>query len=754
VYYGIKVVAQNDAIPIDRYFMPFARPTTSPNPPALSIIVPALNEAANLALLIPRIHEALTKIAYEVIVVDDHSTDQTKAIVIALADKYPVSYSLKIGDRGKTAALLQGFDQAKSSIIAMIDADLQYPPEALPAMYEAMLHADVVVARRREPRTRIFRRLQSATFKGLLHILYPALNVDVQSGLKVFRAEILQRVNLDAGPWSFDLAFLSQASQAGYTLSSRDIVFAERAHGHSHVTTFRTSLELLAQAIRLKLSGSHPIPLNITDEDQGYGFHLAGKKFVTHTQLAPRDSALTRMSTEQAILGTALLAGTAASLLVAWQSALTAIIALLTFAYFADLLFNLLLITRSFTHLRTIDVKQGDIMRIPESAWPMYTIFCPLYKESGVIGQFAQAMGQLDYPHNKLQVMLLLEENDAETIDAARRLELPEFVQIVIVPHSLPKTKPKACNFGLTLAKGEFSVIYDAEDIPDRDQLKKAVLAFAQGGDQVKCIQAKLNFYNAHQNILTRIFTAEYSLWFDMVLTGLQSLRAPIPLGGTSNHFRTADLRALNGWDAFNVTEDCDLGIRLVARGFDTAIIDSVTLEEANSSYINWFPQRTRWIKGYMQTYLVHMRHPGRLLRGRRRLDLVMFQLVVGGKILSLFINPLMWVLTILYFALRPQLGTTIETLFPTPVLIMGVTCLVFGNFLYLYYYMIACARRGHYELVKFALLVPIYWIAMSVAAYMAFYQLIVKPHYWSKTKHGLSQAPHMPATAVPEVLT
>src|SRR5581483_11735953 len=159
---------------------------------------------------------------------------------------------------------------------------------------------------------------------------------------------------------------------------------------------------------------------------------------------------------------------------------------------------------------------------------------------------------------------------------------LPNYFKIIVVPDSSPKTKPKACNYGLQFATGEYSVIYDAEDVPDPLQLKKAIVAFAKSAKNVICIQAKLNFYNPHQNILTRVFTAEYSLWFDLVLTGLQSIEAPIPLGGTSNHFKTQILKKIKGWDAFNVTEDCDLGLRLFKNGFSTAIMDSTTLEEAN----------------------------------------------------------------------------------------------------------------------------------------------------------------------------
>lgn len=218
----------------------------------------------------------------------------------------------------------------------------------------------------------------------------------------------------------------------------------------------------------------------------------------------------------------------------------------------------------------------------------------------------------------------------------------------------------------------------------------------------------------------------------------MQSIHAPIPLGGTSNHFRRADLKKLNGWDSFNVTEDCDLGMRLVKQGYQTAVINSVTLEEANSDLSNWFSQRTRWIKGYMQTYLIHMRDPREFLATWREPHAITFQLVVGGKVLSMFINPLMWVITICYFLFRTGIGTFIESFFPAPVLYMGVVSLLLGNFLYVYYYMIGCAKHGHHELVKYGVFIPLYWLAMSIAAWMAVYKLITAPHYWAKTKHGL----------------
>ncbi len=479
-------------------------------------------------------------------------------------------------------------------------------------------------------------------------------------------------------------------------------------------------------------------PVEHFEDESGKGFHHRGNKYIHHSNLPHNESAFFRLSDVQKILIVAILGSIAISFLISFKTTLIVLIAILTVIYFADLLFNLFLIIRSFHKPPEVEVSDEEINSLSEITLPRYTILCPLYKEWRVIPQFVKAMSALDYPKDKLQVMLLLEADDSETIAATKRLDLPEYFNVVVIPHSLPKTKPKASNYGLTRATGDMIVIYDAEDIPDPLQLKKAIVALNKSDSKVRCIQAKLNFYNPHQNILTRVFTAEYSLWFDLVLTGLQSVKAPIPLGGTSNHFRKKDLIELKGWDSFNVTEDCDLGMRIAKAGYRTAIINSTTMEEANSSPVNWFWQRTRWIKGYIQTYFVHMRNPHHFIKHWNDPHVVTFQLVVGGKIASMLINPIMWILTICYFAFRAQIGTQIEAFFPTPILYMGVFSLIFGNFLYLYYYMIGCAKREQYSLIKYVFLVPIYWLAMSVAAYTAWYKLVRDPHYWSKTKHGL----------------
>ena len=491
--------------------------------------------------------------------------------------------------------------------------------------------------------------------------------------------------------------------------------------------------------IESMISKEKIVPFSPTQElKKGKGFFYKGEEFVDHSLLDLENTAFHRLNTTQSIsilLGAVILI---IGLILNWHLTLIIATAALTTLYFTDLLFNLYLIASSFSKPKELKISKFKIAKLKNKDWPIYTVFCPLYKEWQVLPQFIRSMSNIDYPKDKLQIMLLLEEDDQETIQKIQNMSLPPYFQIIIVPDSKPKTKPKACNYGLKYAIGKYIVIYDAEDSPDPLQLKKAVIAFEKAGKKTICIQARLNFYNPNQNILTRIFTAEYSLWFDLILSGLHSSQSLIPLGGTSNHFRTYDLQTLRGWDSFNVTEDADLGVRLVKEGYKTAIIDSITLEEANSDLGNWFKQRSRWIKGYMQTYLVHSRSLNDFKGKKGIKDFITFQLVIGGKIFSLLINPLMWCITLIYFLFRSKIGVLIESFFPSPVLYMGVMSFIFGNFLYAYYYMIGSTKHGHHNLAKFTFLTPFYWLAMSISAWIAAYELVKTPHYWAKTKHGL----------------
>lgn len=426
----------------------------------------------------------------------------------------------------------------------------------------------------------------------------------------------------------------------------------------------------------------------------------------------------------------------------------TVLVGILGLFHLAVSVYKLRLVLGSLGAHAGIHVTEEEVAALDDATLPVYTILVPLFREAAVVPQLVRGVHSLDYPMHKLDVRLLCEEEDDETIDAIRSLDLPPHFHLVIVPTSLPQTKPKACNYGLLQATGEITVIYDAEDRAAPDQLKRAIAAFRKSPDTVACIQAKLNYFNSEQNLLTRWFTTEYSMWFDLMLPGLDGADAPIPLGGTSNHFKTAELLRLGAWDPYNVTEDADLGIRLHKAGLSTAVIDSTTYEEANSDLPNWIRQRSRWIKGYFQTYLVHMRNPLRLWKQMGPKGFLSFQLVIGGTF-TFLINPIFWGLTTLFTI--TQWGV-IRELFPGFIFYAAITQLVIGNFVFIYANIAGTIHRGYFRLVRHALFSPIYWGFMSIAAWKGFWQLIVNPFYWEKTEHGLDTSHHETPAAAPQV--
>ncbi len=404
---------------------------------------------------------------------------------------------------------------------------------------------------------------------------------------------------------------------------------------------------------------------------------------------------------------------------------------------FSSYRFNL--VYRALSNTMEVIVTPDELQALDDRDLPVYTILVPVYKEAEVLPDLLEALKKLDYPTTKLDIQVLMEQDDLETIGAFNLWNPPSHFHGTVVPYGEPKTKPKACNYGLIHARGDYVVIFDAEDIPQTDQLKKIIVAFSKSAPEIVCIQSKLNYYNSEQNLLTRWFTVEYSMWFDLFLPGLSASSAPIPLGGTSNHFKKDVLVEIGAWDPYNVTEDADLGMRLFKRGYKTAIVDSTTFEEANSQIHNWIRQRSRWIKGYIQTWLVHMRQPLRLIREIGIKGFFSFQFVIGGTFFSTLANPIYWLLTTLWFLLEWEF---IQTIFPGIIFFLGAVCLYVGNFAFTYMNVAGALRRGQYSLVKVALISPIYWALASVAAWVGLIQLFYKPHFWEKTKHGLMKDP------------
>ena len=465
----------------------------------------------------------------------------------------------------------------------------------------------------------------------------------------------------------------------------------------------------------------------LADQEARESLHIA----------TPELSAKQVITTPQAVVGWAIGMLLLLALFLAPTTTLITLSAAITVFYLLSFGFRFLLTWKGAHHSVDVSVTDEEVAALKPEDLPVYTVLVPMYREAEVLPILVHSMRRMDYPLAKLDVKLVLEQDDEETIEAAKALKAEGVFEIIRVPTSYPKTKPKACNYALRFARGEYIVVFDAEDIPEPDQLKKAVAMFKRSPQSVGCIQARLNYFNRRENFLTRMFTLEYSNWFDYLLPGLHALKIPIPLGGTSNHFRTAVLKELGAWDPYNVTEDADLGVRMTQQGYQVAVMNSTTFEEANGVWRSWINQRSRWIKGYMQTWLVHMRHPIKLYRNLGGAGFWGFHFFIGFPVLTALLNPVLWLTTAIGLIFGQNI---VSPYFPEPIIWFALFNLVVGNAMYVYMTMVAAAKRGWFSLMPWALLAPIYWVMHSVAAYKALYQLIVKPHFWEKTQHGTSK--------------
>ena len=380
-----------------------------------------------------------------------------------------------------------------------------------------------------------------------------------------------------------------------------------------------------------------------------------------------------------------------------------------------------------------VDVNENELAVLRDEELPTYTILLPMYRESAAIGQLIGAVEAIDYPKHKLDVLLLLESDDDRTRDALEQVGIPSHWNVLKLPKGGPRTKPRACNYGLLFGRGDYLVIYDTEDMPDRDQLKKVLAAFGKSSNDTICFQCLLKFYNRSRTMLSRLFTLEHWYWFDSIMPGMSSLDIPIPMGGTSNHFRTAKLRALGAWDPFNLTEDTDLSVRLSVENQRARILRSMTTEEANPRIVNWIRQRTRWMKGYVQTFLVYNRNPFTVVHDLGLKAWLTLLLFVGGTPFVHLSAPLLWGVALAGLFVAP---TALQQLFTPLVVYLALGGVLASMFLGIYMHMLAAFHRGDDRLLPVALFTPLYRLLQTVASYRALAQMLRRPHYWEKTEH------------------
>jgi glycosyltransferase XagB len=365
---------------------------------------------------------------------------------------------------------------------------------------------------------------------------------------------------------------------------------------------------------------------------------------------------------------------------------------------------------------------------------PVISIIVALYSEGDIAARLVRRLARLDYPTDLLDVILAVEQDDQLTRDALAQAELPPWMRVIIVPEGRVKTKPRALNHALDYARGSIVGVYDAEDAPDPDQLRKVVSHFRQAGPKVACLQGVLDYYNPRSNWLSRCFTIEYATWFRLILPGIARLGLVVPLGGTTLFFRRAVLEQLGGWDAHNVTEDADLGIRLARHGFRTELIATVTEEEANCRALPWVKQRSRWIKGYMMTWAVHMRDPVLLWRQLGPRAFAGFQMMFLGTIAQFLLAPLLWSFMVIPFGVpHPLLA-----LLPSGAVIAVAAVFLLSEAVNLTLGIIALRRTRHGLSVLWVPTMSLYFPLASLASYKALIELVTKPFYWDKTTHGL----------------
>jgi len=381
--------------------------------------------------------------------------------------------------------------------------------------------------------------------------------------------------------------------------------------------------------------------------------------------------------------------------------------------------------------------------KVTDDELPNYTIVVALYREASVVEDLVKAIDTLDYPKGKLDIKLVVEQRDVETFSRLVELRLPGRYEVIVAPLGKPQTKPRALNIALSSARGDLIVVYDAEDIPASNQLRLAASRFAADKD-LDCLQARLAIRNHGESWLSKLFAIEYAILFDVINPGLCALDLPIPLGGSSNHFRVRSLVGVGAWDEWNVTEDADLGVRLARFGYRVKALDSDTWEEAPFEVGNWFRQRVRWQKGWMQTLIVHARRPIFFWRDLGPRRAVAAATLIVGAIFGCLFWPAFAVGTIWRAVTAGQGAMSpwreMSDVFTYILALSGVWTILLPA-------VIAAKFRRLNVTASVLLLLPVYYLLVSVATWVAMLDLALRPHYWAKTTHGRSRQRQTPVT-------
>ncbi len=381
----------------------------------------------------------------------------------------------------------------------------------------------------------------------------------------------------------------------------------------------------------------------------------------------------------------------------------------------------------------------GESPDVTVARLPTVTILVPMCREPDIAPRLVERLSRLRYPRALLDVLLVIEADDHATHDALAGADLPGWMRIVRVPDGSIRTKPRALNHAMLFARGSIVGIYDAEDAPDPDQIHAVVRHFHARGPELGCVQGILDFYHPATNWISRCFTIEYAAWFRVLLRGMQRLGLALPLGGTTLFVRREVIEEVGGWDAHNVTEDADLGIRLARFGYRTEVISTTTQEEPNCRPVAWIKQRSRWLKGFMITYVVHMRTPLATLRALGPRRVLGLQVVFFATVSQYLLAPLLWSFWLIALGLPHPLAEVV----PGGLLIGLAALFVLSELVNMSIALIAVSGPRHRFLFRWVPMLHLYFPLGAIAAYKAVWELVTRPFYWDKTDHGLHDIGH-----------
>lgn len=386
---------------------------------------------------------------------------------------------------------------------------------------------------------------------------------------------------------------------------------------------------------------------------------------------------------------------------------------------------------------------EKDGLTIKDEDLPIYTILLPVRKEKEfVLNNLLHSIYNLEYPKNKLDIKLIVDNDDNKTISVAKNLNKNFDFDLVIVPTHKTKSKPISCNYALNYAKGKFLTIYDAEDRPEKYQLRKAVEKFNKLDSKVICLQASLNYYNKYTNFLSYCFSIEYSMWFDFTIHSINKFTAFFPLGGTSNHFKTEKLIELGGWDGYNMTEDAEISVRIVKAGYKIFVLNSITEEECPITIQSWLKQRTRWFKGFMQTFCEHIliKRPIasiNVVNNKKKFSKISNLSLTNIMIFHIFISmSFFFFISLLVICYNNIIFSQFNESHLLNILAkINIILLIIITYVS---FIVICVKNHIKFHFKYFIFFPFYWCLHYIAGIRALYYLITTPFYWSKTEHGV----------------